>query len=264
MALFLEKMEQGETSMRLTNKIALVTGAASDIGRARALRFSQEGADIIIADIDLPKGNLVVEEIKAQGQRAIAIKVDVSQYSEVEQMVSQALAEFGKIDILVNNAGVASRVLLTEMTEEHWDRVLGINLKGYFNCSLFVAREMIKQKRGKIINISSFATDSNHPGQVAYAASKGGVNSLTRAVAVDLAPYQINVNAIAPGSIETPLLRALAGEEEIKKRIARVPLGRLGKPEDIAGIALFLASEDSNYMTGRIMIVDGGELISRP
>ena len=250
--------------MRLTDKTAIVTGAASGIGRSIALRFAREGADIVIPDIDLTKANSTAEEIKVLGRRSMAIETDVSQFSEVEQMVRQVIAKFGRIDILVNNAGTTAKALIHEMTEQDWDKVIDVNLKGYFNCALFVSREMMKRKRGKIINISSFAADSNHPDQVAYAASKGGVNSLTRAASVDLAPYQINVNAIAPGSIETPLLRGTQGEEGIKKRQARVPLGRLGQPEDIAAAAVFLASEDSDYVTGTILGVNGGELISRP
>lgn len=250
--------------MRLRDRVAMVTGGASGIGRAIALRFAQEGADIVIADIDLPKASSVVKEVESLGRKALALKVDVSQFSEVGRVVSQAIAQFGRIDILVNDAGVTGKSLLPEMTEEEWDRVLDINLKGCFNCSLFVSREMIKQKRGKIISISSVAAYTNRPGQVAYATAKGGVSAFTRAVAMDLAAYHINVNAIAPGSTQTALLTPVAGGEEgIKRRIAKIPLGRLAKTEDIAAAALFLASEDANHVTGAVLFVDGGEVISR-
>ena len=248
--------------MRLTKKIAIITGGTSGIGHVIALRFAQEGADVVIGYVRSPKANEVVTEIKALGRKAIAIKVDVSQFSKVDQMVRRTITEFGKIDILVNNVATTwVRALLHEMTEEDWDRVMSVNLKGYFNCTLLVARQMIKQKRGKIINISSIAADMTISGQVAYATSKGGINSLTRAAAVDLAPYHINVNAIAPGSTDTPRLRT--GHEALEKRRSKIPLGQLARPEDIAAVALFLASEDSDHVTGRIIVVDGGEVIYR-
>ena len=249
--------------MRLVDRVAIVTGATGGIGRAIARRFAQEGADIVIVYLRSPLANEVVEEVKTLGRRAIAVKADISNFSEVNQMVQQAVAEFGKVDILVNNAGTGSvRALLPEMTEEEWDRVISINLKGCFICTLLVARQMIKQKRsGKIINISSIAADTTYAGQLAYVVSKGGVNSLTRAAAIDLAPYHINVNAIAPGSTDTPMLRT--EKEELEKRRAKIPLGKLAKPEDIAATALFLASEDSDHLTGSIVVVDGAEVINR-
>lgn len=255
---------RGGIAKRLEKKVAIITGGASGIGRGIALRFGQEGADIVIADIDLSKANSVAEEIKALGRKAIAVKVNVSRFSEAKRMVRQTIAKFGKVDILVNCAGVSAiRALLPEMTEQDWDRVIGINLKGYFNCSLFVSREMVKQKKGKIINIGSIASYTNTPGQVAYGTAKGGVNAFTRATAIDLAPYKINVNVIAPGNIDTPMFRKRCDPKEVRKRNARIAFGHPGKVEDIAGAAVFLASEDSNHMTGSILVVDGGEIINR-
>ena len=246
--------------MRLTDKVAIVTGGTSDIGWAIALCLAREGADIVIGYLHSPKAKAVVEEINALGRKAMAIKADVSQFSHVEQMVRQTITKFSKIDILVNNAAAPwGRVPLPDMTEEGWDMVLNINLKGFFIPTLLVAREMIAQKRGKIINISSISADTTISGQVAYAASKGGVNSLTRAAAVDLAPYKINVNAIAPGSVDTSRIRTT--QQDLERRKARIPLGRVAKPEDIAPVTLFLASEDSDHVTGGIIVVDGGEVV---
>jgi len=252
-----------EEDMRLVDRVAIVTGATGGIGRAIARRFAQEGADIVIVYLRSPLANELVQEVQTLGRRAIAVKADISNFSEVNQMVQQAVAEFGKVDILVNNAGTSSvRALLPEMTEEDWDRVINTNLKGCFLCTLLAARQMIKQRRGgKIINISSIAADTTYAGQLAYVASKGGVNSLTRAAAIDLAPYHINVNAIAPGSTDTPMLRT--EKEALEKRKAKIPLGKLAKPEDIAATAVFLASEDSDHLTGSIIVVDGAEVINR-
>ena len=248
--------------MRLKDKVAIVTGAAMGIGRAIALRFAQEGADIVIADVALPEAEEVAAEVKKLGRRAIAVKADVASYPEVEEMVQRAVKEFGRVDILVNNAGVDPvRALLPEMTEADWDRVVDINLKGCFICSLLVSRQMVKQKGGKIVNISSIAAYTTYPGQLAYVASKGGVNALTIAAAIDLAPYHINVNAVAPGSTDTHQLRIQ--KEALEKRKAKVPLGELNRPEDIAAVALFLASADADHVTGRVVVVDGGEIVNR-
>lgn len=248
--------------MPLTGRVAIVTGATSDIGQAIAIRFAEAGTDVVCAYLRSPKASQVVAQVNALGRKAIAIKTDISQYSDVAQMVRRTISEFGKVDILVNNAAAPwFSTLLPEMTEEEWDRVMNVNLKGYFNCTSLVAREMIKQNRGKIINISSIAADTTMPGQVAYAASKGGVNSLTRAAAADLAPYGINVNAIAPGSTDTSRLGA--SQVNLEKRRLKIPLGKLARPEDVAAVALFLASEDSDHVTGRVIVVDGGELVYR-
>jgi len=248
--------------MRLLDKVAIVTGASRGIGRAIAIRFAQEGADVVIVYRSSTNAIEVVKEVKKLGRKAIAVKADISRFTEVEQMVRQTVAAYGKVDILVNNAGTGSnKALLPEMTEDDWDSVVNVNLKGCFLCTLLAARQMVQQDRGKIINISSIAADTTYPGQLAYVASKGGVTSFTRAAAIDLARYHINVNAISPGSTETPMLTMEPGSFE--KRKAKIPLGKLAKPEDIAATALFLASEDSDHVTGSIIVVDGGEVINR-
>lgn len=248
--------------MRLVNKVAIVTGVTSGIGRAITIRFAQEGADVVIVYLHSPRANEVVEQVKNLGRKAIAVRTDISHFVEVNKMVQQTIVEFGKIDILVNNAATTTtRALLPEMTVGQWDNVISVNLKGYFICNLLVAREMIKQKSGKIINISSIAANTTYPGQLAYVVSKGGVNSLTRATAIDLAPYHINVNAIAPGSTDTPQFKM--EKEVLDRRRAKIPLGQLARPEDITATALFLASEDSDHLTGSILTVDGGEVINR-
>lgn len=190
-------------------------------------------------------------------------KADVSDSAGVNDVVQQTVAEFGKVDILVNSAGTTSaRIPLPEMTEEEWDRVINTNLKGYFVPSLLVSRQMVRQQTGgKIINISSIAADTNAAGQLPYVVSKGGINSMTRAAALDLARYHINVNAIAPGSTDTPMLRRFKGA--VEKRGAKIPLGKVASPEDVAATALFLASKDSDHLTGSIIVVDGGEVINR-
>lgn len=248
--------------MRLVNKVAIVTGATGGIGRAITTRFAQEGADLVVVYFRSTSANDVVKEVKTLGRKAISVRTDISNFAEVDAMVQKTVAEFGKIDILVNNAGTTStRAILPDMTEEDWDKVISVNLKGYFICALLVSRQMIKQQKGKIINISSIAADTTYSGQLAYVAAKGGVNSLTRAAAIDLASYHINVNAIAPGSTDTPLLRK--EREKLEKRTAKIPMGRIARPEDIAAAALFLASEDSDHVTGNVMVVDGGEVIYR-
>jgi NAD(P)-dependent dehydrogenase (short-subunit alcohol dehydrogenase family) len=248
--------------MRLENKVAMITGAAMGIGRATAMRFAQEGADIVILDLDLALAKKAVKEIESLGRRTLAVKADVSHHDEVEKAVKQAIQEFGRIDILVNNAGICPiQSLLPEMTEEQWDSILDVNLKGSFICSKLVSREMIKRKKGKIINISSIASYTTYASQLAYVASKGGVNGLTLGSAIDLAPYHINVNAVAPGSTDTHQLRLIG--DVLEKRREKVPLGELNQPEDIAGAVLFLASADADHITGRVIVVDGGEIIHR-
>ncbi len=248
--------------MRLVNKVAMITGAATGIGRAIAVRFAREGADIVVLDLDSALAGEAVKEIKGLGRRAIAVKADVSSYEDVDNAVKQSVKEFGRIDILVNNAGICPiQALLPEMSVEQWDSIVDVNLKGSFICSALVSREMIKQGSGKIVNISSIASYTTYASQLAYVASKAGVNGLTIGSAIDLAQYHINVNAVAPGSTLTPQLQIQ--KETIKKRKEKVPLGELNEPEDIAGAVLFLASADADHITGRVIVVDGGEIINR-
>lgn len=243
--------------MKLSGKVALVTGAAQGIGRAIALLLARNGADIVVSDINLEKAEETAKEIRAIGPKAVAVKVDVSNLSDVEHMVEGVLEELAKIDILVNNAGITRDKLLLRMTEEDWDAVLGVNLKGTFNCTKAVIRHMAKQRSGKIVNIASVVGEMGNAGQANYSASKAGVIGLTKTIAREYAPRGINVNAIAPGYIETPMTDALPekAKEELRKLI---PTERLGKPEDVAEAVLFLVSEASNYITGQVLNVNGG------
>jgi 3-oxoacyl-[acyl-carrier protein] reductase len=243
--------------MKLKDKVAIVTGAGQGIGREIALTFAREGAKVVVSDIT-EKIHEVVREIEALGSQALAVKCDVSKLSDAENMVNETIKKFGKVDILVNNAGIFPFKAFTEMTEADWDKVLNVNLKGTFNCTKAVVPHMIKQKYGKIINISSIAgTVVGFQQLTHYCASKAGIVGFTKALALELAPYGINVNAIAPGPIETPGTQVLGKEtyEQMKKAI---PIGRWGKPSEIANVALFLASEDSSLITGQCIVADGG------
>jgi 3-oxoacyl-[acyl-carrier protein] reductase len=243
--------------LKLAGKVALVTGAAQGIGKAVALLLAQNGADISVSDVNLEKAEETAKEIQALGRRAIAIKVDVAKLDDVEKMVAATLSQFGQIDILINNAGIARDKLILRMTEEDWDAVLNINLKGTFNCTKSVVRHMSKQKSGKIVNIASVVGEMGNPGQGNYAASKAGVIGFTKTIAREFAQRGINVNAIAPGYIETPMTDALPekAKEELKRLI---PMDRLGKPEDVAEAVLFLVSDGSSYITGQVLNVNGG------
>ena len=243
--------------MKLAGKVALVTGAAQGIGKAVALLLARNGADIVVSDINLEKAEETAKEVQTLGPKALAIKVDVAKLDDVEKMVGAILARFGQVDILVNNAGIARDKLILRMTEEDWDAVLNINLKGTFNCTKAVVRHMSKQKSGKIVNIASVVGEMGNAGQGNYAASKAGVIGFTKTVAREFAQRGINVNAIAPGYIETPMTDALP--DKVKEELKRlIPMDRLGKPEDVAEAVLFLVLEASSYITGQVLNVNGG------
>jgi len=243
--------------LKLAGKVALVTGAAQGIGKAVALLLAQNGADIVVSDINLEKAEETAKEIEAMGRKAMAIKVDVANSGDVERMVQTILERFGQIDVLVNNAGIARDKLILRMTEEDWDAVLDINLKGTFNCTKAVVRHMSRQRSGKIVNIASVVGEMGNAGQANYSASKAGVIGFTKTIAREFAQRGINVNAIAPGYIQTPMTEALPekAKEELKNMI---PLERLGQPEDVAEAVLFLVSNASNYITGQVLNVNGG------
>jgi len=243
--------------LKLAGKVALVTGGAQGIGKAVALLLARNGADIVVSDINLEKAEETAKEVQTLGRKALATKVDVATLGDVEKMVEAVLAQFGKVDILVNNAGIARDKLILRMTEEDWDAVLNINLKGTFNCTKAVIRHMSKQRSGKIVNIASVVGEMGNAGQGNYAASKAGVIGFTKTIAREFAQRGINVNAIAPGYIETPMTDALPdkAKEELKRLI---PMDRLGKPEDVAEAVLFLVSEASSYITGHVLNVNGG------
>jgi 3-oxoacyl-[acyl-carrier protein] reductase len=243
--------------LKLAGKVALVTGGAQGIGKAVALLLARNGADIVVSDINLEKAEETAKEVQALGRNALAMKVDVAKLDDVEKMVGAILAQFGKVDILINNAGIARDKLILRMTEEDWDAVLNINLKGTFNCTKAVVRHMSKQKSGKIVNIASVVGEMGNAGQGNYAASKAGVIGFTKTIAREFAQRGINVNAIAPGYIETPMTDALP--DKVKEELKRlIPLDRLGKPEDVAEAVLFLVSESAGYITGQVLNVNGG------
>src|SRR5512139_116712 len=247
----------GEEALKLKGKVALVTGAAQGIGKAVALLLARNGADILVSDINLEKAEETAREVEGLGQRALVVKTNVAEANDVEKMVQTALERFGRIDILVNNAGITRDKLLLRMSDEDWDAVLGVNLKGTFLCTRAVIRPMAKQKSGKIVSIASVVGAMGNAGQANYGASKAGVIGFTKTVAREYAVRGINVNAIAPGYIETPMTEALPdkAKEELKRLI---PMDRLGKPEDVAEAVLFLVSEASTYITGQVLHVNGG------
>lgn len=249
--------------MKLGGKKAIVTGGGTGIGKAIALEFAGAGADIAICSRNIQNIEKVRDEIIALGRDSMAVSMDVRVREDVDNMVQQVVDEFGRIDILVNNAGTNRPTPVLDLTEDTWNLILDTNLKGLFFCTQAVARHMVKQKSGKIINISSTASmGANEPGQAAYAASKTGVNALTKACAREFGPYGINVNAIAPGRIPTPLVYASRTPEQVEKFIetgkSAAVLGRLGTVEEIAHLALFLASDDAAFITAEIIACNGG------
>ena len=248
----------------LTGKVAVVTGARQGIGRGIALKLAEAGADITVSDISLEDCQKVVDEIKSQERKGLAVKCDVTQKSEVEEMVAQTVKELGKVDILVNNAGIYAPKPFLELTEEEWDRTVDIDLKGQFLCAQAAAKEMAKNKWGRIINIASIASGQVGAGVLAsahYCAAKGGVTGMTEALALELAPMGIRVNAVGPGAIDTPMTKGAFVDEQVKKSfLARVPVGRIGQPEDIAGMVVYLASDEADYVNGATIFIDGGYL----
>ncbi len=244
--------------MKLTQKVAIVTGATQGIGLACAQRLVAEGAQVMLVDIK-PDGQQAAE---ALGGQARFFAADVSQKADVDALVAATLAAFGRIDILINNAGVTHAADFLDLAEEDFDRVLRVNLKSMFLCGQAVAREMVKQQSGCIINMSSVNSELAIPNQVPYVVSKGGVNQLTKVMALNLAPYGIRVNGIGPGTILTELAKkAVLGSPEARHTIlSRTPLGRCGEPEEVASIAAFLASDDASYMTGQTLFADGGRM----
>lgn len=249
--------------MKLDNKVAIVTGSARGIGEAIAKKLASEGAAIVVNALHAEGANRVAREIQKQGGKAIAVKADVSSKAEVQDLVSKTLENFGTVHILVNNAGIIRRSPIVEMTEEDWDVIQNVDLKGVFLCTQAVLPHLVKQKYGKIINISSMAAlGTNNPGTAAYAAAKAGVIALTKVTAREAGPYGINVNCILPGRIITDMIYTSRTKEEVDRFISdgekSSVLGRTGNPEDIANLALFLASEDSSFMSGQVIRMDGG------
>ncbi|MGM0840774.1 3-oxoacyl-[acyl-carrier-protein] reductase [Rossellomorea arthrocnemi] len=244
--------------MNLEGKVALVTGASRGIGREIALELAREGCNVAVNySGSEAKANEVVDEIKGLGREAIAVQCNVSDSDAVQAMVKETIGQFGSVDILVNNAGITKDNLLMRMKEAEWDDVININLKGVFLCTKAVTRQMMKQRSGRIINISSIVGVSGNPGQANYVAAKSGVIGLTKTTAKELAPRGITVNAIAPGFISTDMTDQLP-EDVRNEMLKQIPLSRFGDPRDIAKVVTFVASESASYMTGQTLHIDGG------
>ncbi len=242
--------------MRLKNKVALITGGGSGIGEATVLKFSEEGAKVVINDVNKDNANKLAEKLKAKGCEALVCIADVCKKSDVEKMIKQIIDKFGRLDILVNNAGINRDSFAKKMSEEQWDKVIDVNLKGTFLCAQAALITMMEQKSGKIINTASIGALGNL-GQANYSASKAGVIGLTKTLALEGARYNINVNCVSPGATNTAMTAGMPPEiaQKIKEKI---PLRRFAEPNDIAEMHLFLASEESSYITGQVIFVDGG------
>lgn len=249
---------------KLKDKVVLITGARRGMGKADAIIMAQYGAKVAVTDINKKECDKVVEEIKKANGEAIGFKMDVSKKREVDMGVSKIVKKYGRLDVLVNNAGIIESKPFLEMSEKEWDKTLDINLKGHFLCAQAAARQMKKQGGGVIVNIASVAMGQQgvgFPNIANYCASKGGIAALTEALAIDLARFKIRVNGIAPGAIDTPMVDNIKSDpKSLKGLLARVPMNRMGKPEEIAELVSFLASEDSSYINGAMVVIDGGWL----
>jgi len=244
--------------MRFTDEVAIVTGSGRGIGEAIALALAREGASVVIVDMDPTGGEQVVRDIEKLEAEAIFVRADVSNRTDVERMVRATLDGFDKIDILVNNAGIHDAAPFVEESEELWQRMFAVNVMGTVLPSQVVVPEMMRKNRGKIVHIASKAAVVGEPYHAAYSASKGAILASTRAMAIELAPYNITVNAICPGPIYTDMLLGATDADQREELLADAPLGRLGQPEDIAGAVLYLASDESDWCTGQAISVDGG------
>lgn len=246
--------------MLLEDRVALVTGASSGIGRAIALRFADEGADVVVDYLTHPNdADAVVRDVQAKGRRGLAVKADVSEVADIRRMVDQAVAHFGRVDICVNNAGVQREAAFLDVTEEDWGFMTGVDLKGAFFVAQACARDMVKRGRGRILNITSVHQMIAKPRFAPYCAAKGGVGMLTKTLAMELAEHHVNVNAIAPGAIETPMNADVLGDPAALASVCKeIPWGRFGTPEEVAGLAAWLASDQADYVTGATFVIDGG------
>ena len=246
--------------MNFRDKTALVTGSGSGIGKAIALLFAQMGAHVVINDVSQDDAQATAEKIQSSGRKAISACANVALQEEVKEMFARVTSEFGQLDILVNNAGITRDGFLMKMTQDQWNQVMDVNLKGVFNCCQFAARMMSERQYGKIVNIASASAQIGNIGQVNYAASKGGVIAMTKTLAKELASFNINVNAVAPGFIETPMTNKVP--DKVKDFLIRqIPLGRAGTPEDVAHAVCFLASDQAAYITGQIISCNGGMVV---
>jgi 3-oxoacyl-[acyl-carrier protein] reductase len=246
--------------MKLKDKVAIITGAGRGIGRAIALQLAREGGSLACWDIDEQSAAQTAGEVKTMGRSALSSQVDVTELGQVTAAVEDVLKEFSHIDILVNNAGITRDNLLARMSPQEWAQVLDVNLKGTFHCTKAVVRQMMKQRSGRIVNIASVVGLMGNPGQANYCASKAGIIGFTKAMAKELASRAITVNAVAPGFIDTEMTKKL-GDQSKENFLQAIPLRRLGTPEDVALVVLFLVSEDAGYVTGQVINVDGGLLM---
>ncbi|MDY6854970.1 MAG: 3-oxoacyl-ACP reductase FabG [Thermodesulfobacteriota bacterium] len=245
--------------MRLKGRVAVITGSGQGLGRGYALEFARQGANIVVNDVNEENANNVVKEIEELGGKSIAVKAAVNNREDAGRLINTAIEKLGRVDILVNNAGITRTAMLHKMTQQQWDDVISVNLTGVYNCIQAVAAHMMERKSGKIINVTSVAGLRGTMGQINYGAAKAGVIGITKSAARELARYGINVNAVAPGVIETAMTEVIRTNPKFRdKFMSEIPMGRFGQPEDVATVAAFLASDDAGYMTGQVLSVDGG------
>lgn len=248
---------------RLENKVALITGAGQGMGKTHALTLASQGARVVVTDINAKTAEAVAQEIKAKGGETLFFKMDVTDCTEINKVIAESVRFFSQLDILVNNAGIFFTKAALEMTEEDWDKMLNVNLKGQFFCAKRAAEEMTKNKWGRIINISSIASGGGGIGETKaahYAASKAGIIGVTKSLAIELAYFGITVNAIAPTLVADTSIISSIPHNVINERIGRIPLKRIGRPDEISSVVAFLASEEASYITGTTIYVDGGRL----
>ena len=247
--------------MRLKSRVALITGAGGGIGEATALRFAEEGASLALADIQLERIEDLAQKISKQGGNVLSQEMDVRNRNQVQRAVQKVVKEFGRLDILINNAGLNIAAVAKKTTEEEWNHLIDVNLKGTFLCSQAVFTPMSRQRYGRIVNTASIWTEG-HFGQAAYSAAKAGVIGLTKTLALEYAKYQVTVNCISPGTVETPMISNLS-QEMRDEFLKTIPLGRFANPQEIAHIHVFLSSDEAGYITGAVIHVDGGASVGR-